>query len=377
VRAIAERFAVDRHDRQRRRELDPADFLELISAGFLRTGISTKSGGLFESVPRSTRPIAEILRALAHGDSSVALVSSMHPAVLSLWLATDEVPAEHAAAWAEQRALLEEMARAHWFGTITSEPGSGGDVSQTSAVAKPGPNGSWLLSGQKHFGSGSGITTFMLTTARAGGEDEPDWFYMDVDATPWDGTQGITLTAPWDGHGMTATQSHGFEFRDFPVQRVAAPGHWRSLADAAGPFIGCLFTAVIIGIVETAMTEARAQLGRRADSLRAYEKVEWSNAEQDAWLAVQSYEGMLRAVETDTAALRTVLLGKTAAAGLAEDCLRRLTRIMGGGTFARHSPFGFWFEDVRALGFLRPPWSLAYDALFSSSFAEGGSYFGR
>ena len=116
---------------------------------------------------------------------------------------------------------------------------------------------------------------------------------------------------------------------------------------------------------------------KRADSLRPYERVEWINAEQDAWLVEQAFEGMLRAVETGANPLRTVLLGKTAAAGLAEDCLRRLTRIMGGGTFARHSPFGFWFEDVRALGFLRPPWSLAYDALFASSFAQRASSFGR
>ena len=112
-------------------------------------------------------------------------------------------------------------------------------------------------------------------------------------------------------------------------------------------------------------------------TLRPYEQVEWTNAEQDAWLLEQAYEGMLRAVETRPNPQRDVLLGKTAAAGLAEDCLRRLTRIMGGGSFARHSPFGFWFEDVRALGFLRPPWSLAYDALFASSFTSSGSYFGR
>ena len=61
----------------------------------------------------------------------------------------------------------------------------------------------------------------------------------------------------------------------------------------------------------------------------------------------QAYE-MLRAVETGPAPFRTVVLGKTAAAGLAEDCLRRLTRILGGGTLSRHSPFGYWFEDVRA-----------------------------
>lgn len=377
VRNAADRFAADRHDRQRRRELDALDFEHLTRAGFLLTGVSTRSGGIFESVPRSTRAVAEILRALAHGDSSVALVASMHPAVLSFWLATDAVPAPDQAAWVEQRALLAELAKAHWFGTITSEPGSGGDVSQTRASARPGTDRTWQLSGQKHFGSGSGITSFMLTTARPEGEEAPDWFFADVRGAPWDGSRGMKLTAPWDGHGMTATQSHGFEFRDFPVSRIAWPGHWRELADAAGPFIGSIFTAVILGIVETAMAAARAQLSQRADSLRPYERVEWINAEQDAWLMEQAYEGMLRAVETEANPLRTVLLGKTAAAGLAEDCLRRLTRIMGGGTFARHSPFGFWFEDVRALGFLRPPWSLAYDALFASSFAPGASSFGR
>ena len=126
---------------------------------------------------------------------------------------------------------------------------------------------------------------------------------------------------------------------------------------------------MILGVVESAMEEASAQLRRRS-SLRPYEQVEWSNAEQEAWLLRQAYEGMLRAVETEPTPLRTVLLGKTAAAGLAEECLRRLTRLLGGGTFSRHSPFGFWFEDVRALGFLRPPWSLAYDALFASAWPD-------
>ena len=39
------------------------------------------------------------------------------------------------------------------------------------------------------------------------------------------------------------------------------------------------------------------------------------------------------------------------------------------GTFSQRSPFARWFEDVRALGFLRPPWGLAYDGLFATSFA--------
>ena len=130
---------------------------------------------------------------------------------------------------------------------------------------------------------------------------------------------------------------------------------------------------MILGVVEAAMATARGALADRADSLRPYEQVEWVNAEQDAWLMRQAYEGMLRAVETQPEPLPAVLLGKTAAARLAEDCLRRLTRIMGGGTFARHSPFGFWFEDVRALGYLRPPWGLAYDALIDATLRGPGA----
>ena len=379
VAKISQRFASERRERQRRTELDPADFEELASAGYLLTGVRSSQRGLFESIPRSVRATGEILRTLARGDPSVALVSSMHPAVLSFWLAIEDVEEPHRAAWTEQRAELGRLAsEGAWFGTITSEPGSGGDVSQTKATARPGSDGMWTLSGQKHFGSGSGITSFMLTAARPDGEDEPDWFYLDMRGVPWDGSAGVKLIAPWDGHGMTATQSHGMAFDDFPgARRVAWPGNWRAISSAAAPFVGPLFTAVILGVVEAAVQEARDQLERKKDTLSPYEQVEWANAEMDAWLMRQAYEGMLRSVEQDPEPLRAVILGKTTAARLAEDCTRRIARIMGGGTYARHSPFGFWFEDVRALGFLRPPWPLAYDALIGSAWADPGSYFGR
>jgi alkylation response protein AidB-like acyl-CoA dehydrogenase len=364
VRAIAERFAADRHDRQRRDRLVPEEFDELAAAGFLLLPVPRDHGGLFESVAASTRDVGSVLTALARGDASVALVASMHPAVQSFWHASPDAPAEHRDAWAEQREYVSQMAsEGHWFGTITSEPGSGGDVARTVAAAEPGPDGTWRLTGKKHFGSGSGVTSFMLTSARPTDED-PDWFCLDVRDVPWDGTQGMTLQAPWDGHGMTATQSHGMAFEGFPATRFAWSGSWRALSDRAAPFVATLFTAVILGVVEVAMDTARAQL--QGKELRPFEQVEWANAEQDAWLMRQAYEGMLRAVETHPRPLPFVLLGKTASARLAEGCLQRLTRVMGGGTFARHSPFGFWFEDVRALGYLRPPWGLAYDGLIGA-----------
>ena len=367
IKQIAREFANQRHQRQLRRELDPKDFASLREAGFLLTGVSADQRGLWLDLAQSTRPIAEILRALARGDSSVALVAAMHPAVLSFWLSTPSVPSPHLGAWLAQRAQVAELALAgNWWGTITSEPGSGGDVSRTRAVARCDGSSTWTLSGEKHFGSGSGITSFMITTAVPEGEDAPDWFYIDMRNRAWDGSAGVRVTAPWDGHGMQATQSHALAFNGIAATRVAWPGNWKALADAAGPFIATIFTAVILGIVDEAVDCARRSLGPKRDSLRSYEQVEWVRAEMEAWLAVQAYEGMLRAVENETAPLPSVVRGKLAVAELAESALRRICRVMGGGTFARQSPYGFWFEDVRALGFLRPPWGLAFDALYEA-----------
>ena len=41
----------------------------------------------------------------------------------------------------------------------------------------------YLIAGHKHFGSGSGITSFMLTTAAPEGETEPDRWRILVIAT--------------------------------------------------------------------------------------------------------------------------------------------------------------------------------------------------
>lgn len=381
ITTLARTFAADRRARQRRQTLDPADFASLAATGYSRVPIPTADGGAWESPQRTTRPIAALLRALARGDSSVALVSAMHPSVLAFWLATPEVAPQHQAAWdAQRRWLFGTVRDGAWWGTITSEPGSGGDVLRTRATARPSdpapgqedvPGRHYRLSGEKHFGSGSGVTSFMMTTAVPEGETEPDWFFLDVRGAPWDGSTGMTLTAPWDAHGMIATQSHGMRFADFPAVRFAAPGMLPTIQARAGTAVGCWFTAVVVGILDAAIDAARTALTPRTETLRPYEQVEWARARTESWLVEQAFEGMLRAVESsaapdDPAARLAILRGKTAIAELAETLLTRLCRVMGGGSFARHSPFGFWFEDVRALGFLRPPWTLAYDRLIEA-----------
>jgi alkylation response protein AidB-like acyl-CoA dehydrogenase len=395
VAEIVGEWRPQRSERLARRALDAADFRRLAEAGFLLTAVPEDMGGLWRSAAETTRPICEVLRALAGADPSVALVASMHSTVLAIWQAPVTDPP---AAWVEQRAAVAASAVAgHQWGTITSEPGSGGDILRTRARARPDadppngplhdpppdpPNGPraagaagrlpgrpYRVSGDKHFGSGSGVTGFMITTAVPDGEEAPTLFVLDVRNRPWDGTAGLHLAAEWDGTGMAATQSHAMRLDDCPATRLAWPGPLDELMPAAAPVIASAFTAVVLGVLDEAIATAREQLRPRAATLRAYEQVEWSRAELEHWLAVQALEGGLRAVEAGDpgAASYATLRAKEAVAELAETALRRLTRVLGGGTFSRRSPFAAWFEDVRALGFLRPPWGLAHDSLFRTS----------
>jgi alkylation response protein AidB-like acyl-CoA dehydrogenase len=372
VGEIARRWRDERADRQARTELDRADFDALRDAGLLRMPVPVALGGTWTG-PADARPLLETYRDLAGADSSVALVSSMHPAVLGYWLCADDPDA----AWNEQKdAVLASAQRGEQWGTITSEPGSGGDILRTRSVAKPLAGEPFLpgelfgISGDKHFGSGSGICDRMITTAIVEGEEDPSVFVLDTTDRPWDGTAGYELLAAWDGMGMAATQSHAMRLRDAPAVRQAWPGELTDVTLGALPFVVTLFTAVVVGVLDEAVGLARTQLAGKADQLRAYEQVEWSRAEMEHWLAVQAYEGALRAVEAgdQARAIHDTLRAKQGAAELAENVLQRLSRVIGGATFSRRSPFAHWYEDVRALGFLRPPWGLAYDSLFGTSF---------
>ena len=376
VEELAGEWRADRPARQARRGLDPGDFARLARAGFVDVAVPEARGGLWRSVADTTGPICAVLRTLAAADTSVALVASMHPAVIGFWLAR---PDPERATWSAQfDAIVATVAAGALWGTITSEPGSGGDILRTRTLAVPGgeangdvPGAAYRLSGDKHFGSGSGVTSFMITTAVAEGEDVPAFFVIDVRDRPWDGSAGVQLIAEWDGMGMAATQSHAMRLEGCPAIRHAWDGPVEELTAAAGPLVASLFTAVVVGVLDEAIHTAKQQLAPKADGLRAYERVEWSRAELEHWLAVQAHEGALRAVESGdhASALHATLRAKEAVAELAETSLGRLGRVIGGGTYSRRSPFVAWFEDVRALGFLRPPWGLAYDALFGTSFA--------
>ncbi len=290
IREHAAGLAKQRSARQRRRNLDPADFDALRVLGLHLATVPVAFGGFWESTAQSLRPLCEAHRILATGDSSVALTASMHPSVLTAWRDAT-TPNIGAAAWEDQRRqVFQSVVEGAWWGTVNSEPGSGGDLAKTRSVARrDGAN--YRLTGEKHFGSGSGATSFVQTVAVPDDSSEPAFFFLDVRDAPWDGSTGMKLTAEWDGHGMTSTNSHGFAFDSYPATRVAWPGSWREMVELTGGAGGIIYTSVIVGVVDAAMLYMRNYLIKRGpDTMRSFEKVEWVDAHRETWLLQQALD---------------------------------------------------------------------------------------
>jgi len=372
---LAREWAAEREDRQKRTEADPADYARLRDLGVPLIGVPVEFGGTWESLAQSARPLCTLLRTLAAGDPSITLSSAMHQGVLGSWR-IPTVPEPFNDAWQKQRKeVFQTVVDGAWWGTIVSEPGSGGDTGLTRSRCVPEAQGSlkYRISGQKHFGSGSGLTSFMTTRALPEGETTPDLFFLEVRDQPWDGSTGMKLTAPWLGHGMMSTNSHAFEFQDFPATRVAWPGHQAELMAANSGLGGMSFTSCIMGVVDAAMDYTRQRLKEARDqgsTLRAYVQVEWTRAEQDAFLIDRAWEGTLQSLDRGVIDRRTILMTKECVARLSESVLSRLCKLSGGTAYTWYSPLGAWYDDVRALGYLRPPWALAYDNLFNMGWQD-------
>ena len=150
---VAAEWAEGLADRQQRTKGDPADYARLAEIGVPLMAVPTDLGGTWESIEQSARPICSMLRKLATGDPSITLASAMHHLVLASWR-LPTVPEPYTAGWVKQRnEVFDSVHSGCWWGTIVSEPGSGGDTARTSSVCEPDGVGDfgYRISGQKAF----------------------------------------------------------------------------------------------------------------------------------------------------------------------------------------------------------------------------------
>ena len=251
--------------------------------------------------------------------------------------------------------------------------GSGADAAfDTGTRADVLPGDRFALHGEKHFGSGSQLVSFMVTTARIEGVELPAVFAMDLRDQPWDGTSGLRITREWDGMGMKATQSHAVLLDGVEGTPMVWPDALIECGPAVSSLALSLFSAVVSAICDAAMAEAERRLGGRP--LRPYEDVALTQAQVDHWMLTQAMHGLSVTIGRDPTpvALVAATKAKLGMAALAEKLLSELARAVGGGAFSASSPFAAWYEDVRALGYLRPPWALSFDQLSEARAAAGG-----
>ena len=134
---LAQEWAAERQERQQRTQADPADYERLRQLGVHLMAVPVELGGTWESLAQTARPFCTMLRTLAQGDPSITLASAMHQLVLSSWR-MPMVPAPYTDLWIRQRReVFQTVLDGCWWGTIISEPGSGGDVTQTKSEAEP------------------------------------------------------------------------------------------------------------------------------------------------------------------------------------------------------------------------------------------------
>lgn len=367
VDELVERWIPQRADRLRRRALDPGDFEDLASAGYLTLAVPVDHGGSFSGLS-SIAAMTRILAKVATVDPSLALVASMHPTVAIWWALPTDPPSEIASTWsAEIDEVFAAVMSGTWLGTITSEPGTGGDFMKTTTSATHVEGEMYALSGIKHFGSGSGVLDRLITTAVRDGhsvEPFPDIFVIEAADWPSGAVDGMSLIAPWDGVGMKATQSHGASLEGVVARRYSWSGGWAAHIDSIIAASAAVWISIIAAVVDTAMAEAGSRLRGRGD-LGTFEAAGWAEAEIDRFLLGAARDSVVNLCEADDppAAAQAARRAKLGTANLAESCLTTISRVIGGGSLSASSPFASWFEDVRALGFLRPPWGLATDAL--------------
>ena len=209
VQSIAAAWRGQRSAGQPRTNLEQADFDALRDAGFLLAVVPVDMGGLWTDTAFVG---ANGVRAAAHGwRRQIPRSGSYQPCTRqssAIWLLqprsiTARLGGAAPSGVRQRRPQANNGARSHpspaaaATSARTTSDGHARTDDQPFMVGR-----SYGVTGDKHFGSGSGIADRMITTAIPDGEDEPAIFALDsIETAAGTASNGWTLLAEWDGAG--------------------------------------------------------------------------------------------------------------------------------------------------------------------------------
>lgn len=305
--------------------------------------------------------MCELLRRLAGYHPSTALSFSMHQHII----AANVFNYQHGK---PGQAILEKVA-ANELALVSTGAGdwlaSNGELEKTE--------GGYLLSGAKHFASGS-VAGDLLVTSAPYEDPEAGWqvFHFPVPLK----AEGVTVLDNWYPLGMRATGSNSVKLdkvfvpeKSIAVRRPRGEFHvmWATILPVALPLI----MSVYRGIAETARERACELAKDSTDPVTPYLLGEMDNALTTAQLAV---DDMIRLADDfrfapDLYTANEVVIRKTIAAEACKQCVMKAMEATGGRGFMQAGGIESLLRDVMASHF--HPLQEKRQLLFTGSLAQG------
>ncbi|MFC9843544.1 SfnB family sulfur acquisition oxidoreductase [Streptomyces sp. NPDC060223] len=236
--ALADEFRAGASARDATRRLPREELERLSASGLLAVTVPAEHGG----ADVSQETLAEIFRLLASADASLAQIPQNHFVYVNV--------IRRQGTREQREFFFAEVLAGRRFGNAQSEAGTK-HVQDIRTRLEPRPDGSYLLTGVKHYSTGALFADWIPVLARAE-DDNLHVAYVPQDAA------GVTVVDDWDGMGQRTTASGTVRLDGVavPANRVV-PHHLTFQGPQLhGAVAQLLHAAIDAGIAAGALAEA-------------------------------------------------------------------------------------------------------------------------
>ncbi|MFJ6725157.1 SfnB family sulfur acquisition oxidoreductase [Streptomyces sp. NPDC091281] len=238
ARALADAFRPGAAARDAERRLPRPEMDRLSASGLLGVTVPAEHGG----ADVSAATLAEIFRLLATADGSLAQIPQSHFAYVNV--------IRRQGTEQQRKFFSAELLAGRRFGNAQSEAGTK-HLQDIRTRLTPRPDGSYTLSGVKHYATGALFAHWIPVLARA--EDD----LLHVAYVPAD-APGVTVVDDWDGMGQRTTASGTVRLDAVPVPRDRVLPHHLTFEGPQlhGAVAQLLHAAIDTGLAAAALAEA-------------------------------------------------------------------------------------------------------------------------
>ncbi|MFE2430444.1 SfnB family sulfur acquisition oxidoreductase [Streptomyces sp. NPDC059373] len=241
--SLATEFRAGAAERDALRRLPRAELDRLSASGLLAITVPAEHGG----ADVSAQTLAEVFRLLATGDASLSQIPQSHFAYVNVLRrqGTED----------QRKFFFAELLAGKRFGNAQSEAGTK-HVQDIRTRLEPQPDGSYVLTGVKHYSTGALFADWIPVLARA--EDD----LLHVAYVPSE-APGLTVVDDWDGMGQRTTASGTVRLDSVPVPADRVVPHHLTFTGPQlhGAVAQLLHAAIDAGLAGAAL-EAAAEFVR-------------------------------------------------------------------------------------------------------------------